>query len=87
MFPSLAFAELAVFVVSVKPLAHTLTTRGDDASGLSDAAKARGRDFGTAVHNAYLQRDATYSKFINDTHEFGQLVPEASMKWDQIQPK
>ena len=47
----------------------------------------RGRYFGTAVHNACLQRDATYSKFINNTHEFGQLVAEASMKWDQIQPK
>ena len=80
MFPSLAFAVLAVFAVSVKPLAHILAIWGNDASGLSDAAKARGRYFGTAVHNAYLQRDATYSKFINNTHEFGQLVPEASMK-------
>ena len=51
-----------------------------------DAAKARGKYFGTAVNNPYM-KDSTYREYANNTHEFGQLVPEASMKWDQTQPQ
>lgn len=55
---------------------------------LNDAAKARGKlYFGTATESSKFLRDAASYKQLNNTHDFGQLVAEASMKWDQTEPE
>lgn len=56
--------------------------------GLNDAAKARGKlYFGTATESSKFLKDAAYYNQLNNTHDFGQLVAEGSMKWDQTEPE
>lgn len=82
---ALRFLPLLLLGPRTSTQASVIGQRGS--SGLHDAAKARGRYFGTAVDNPYLRQDATYAQYVNNTREFGQLVPENAMKWDQIQPR
>lgn len=63
-------------------------TRKTEGYGLDDAAKARGKlYFGTATEPSKFLKDAAYYKQLNNTHDFGQLVAEWSMKWDKIEPE
>ena len=56
--------------------------------GLHDASRARGKlYFGTASDWWEFQRDELYFKQLNNTHDFGQLTADASMKMDQTQPE
>lgn len=63
-------------------------TRKAEEYGLNDAAKARGKlYFGTATESSKFLQDAAYYRQLNNTHDFGQLVAEGSMKWDQTEPE
>ncbi|KAG6359854.1 hypothetical protein INS49_010907 [Diaporthe citri] len=56
--------------------------------GLNDAAKAHGKlYFGTSTEPSKFLQDAAYYKQLNNTHDFGQLVAEGSMKWDELEPE
>lgn len=63
-------------------------TRNAEEYGLNDAAKARGKlYFGTATESSKFLQDAAYYRQLNNTNDFGQLVAEGSMKWDQTEPE
>nr|XP_036582483.1 glycosyl hydrolase family 10 protein [Colletotrichum truncatum]KAF6791187.1 glycosyl hydrolase family 10 protein [Colletotrichum truncatum] len=42
--------------------------------------------FGTAVDERRTTSDATYMSIVNNTNEFGSLVPENGQKWNSIEP-
>ncbi|KAF9036221.1 beta-1,4-endoxylanase [Panaeolus papilionaceus] len=55
-------------------------------SGLARLAKAAGKKyFGTATDNPELN-DAPYVEKLGDSHEFNQITPGNSMKWDATEP-
>ncbi|PPR03906.1 hypothetical protein CVT24_008098 [Panaeolus cyanescens] len=55
-------------------------------SGLAKLAKAAGKKyFGTATDNPELN-DAPYVEKLGDLHDFNQITPGNSMKWDATEP-
>ncbi|KIY01814.1 uncharacterized protein Z520_01952 [Fonsecaea multimorphosa CBS 102226] len=53
---------------------------------LSDLAKQRGKLYFGTETETWEFNDTEYLSHLNDVHEFGQLVPGNSMKWEVIQP-
>ena len=91
MFQTRAFVALAGSLLYLFSSGHAAASLLENSAaeeyGLNDAAKARGKlYFGTATEPYKFLKDAAYYKQLNNTHDFGQLVPEASMKWDRTEP-
>lgn len=84
-----ALSGILLHLASYSHAAATLPeTRKAKEYGLNDAAKARGKlYFGTATESSKFLQAAAYYKQLNNTHDFGQLVAEGSMKWDQTEPE
>jgi len=70
-----------------KILAAAIFLWGGQASAqLHKLARAAGLEFfGTQV-NDFRINDAAYMAAVQDTEEFGQLVPENGQKWQSLQP-
>lgn len=84
-----ALTGTLLYLVSSNHAAATLhDARVTEEYGLNDAAKARGKlYFGTATEPSKYLQDAAYYRQLNNTHDFGQLVAEGSMKWDKLEPE
>lgn len=84
-----ALTSSLLYLVSFNHAAATRPETGNaEEYGLNDAAKARGKlYFGTATEPSKFLQDAAYYKQLNNTHDFGQLVAEGSMKWDKLEPE
>jgi endo-1,4-beta-xylanase len=75
-------ATIAAAVTALAAFAVPLTVAQADTT-LQSLAAAKGKYFGSATDNPELT-DAAYVSILG--HEFGQITPGNSMKWDTIEP-
>ncbi|TFK74187.1 endo-1,4-beta xylanase [Pluteus cervinus] len=82
-FSLLALVQLAATAVVV-PSGHGLPGSRE---GLSQVAKAAGKlYFGSATDNPTLT-DEPYISILSDNHQFTQITPANSMKWETVEPQ
>ncbi|KAL1960106.1 hypothetical protein VTO42DRAFT_278 [Malbranchea cinnamomea] len=86
LLPVIAAALCAVDAAIAAPTWGWPSWNWWNRKGLGNAARARGKYFGTATDNIYLP-DKAYLRKLLDINEFGQITPSNTLKWETTEPE